>query len=251
MNDRLFVDYISLTCTDFPNTIAAILFTKECDCRCPYCHNLKRLSKLDYKSNDEIFSFLDQRKKMIDGIVITGGEPLLPKNVPGLISFLSKVKSLGFKIKIDTNGNNPASIRKLAELKLIDYIAMDIKTELSIFPWLRKEITETKDIYLFFNVNVRECNTTKSFMIINDFNLDYELRTTMVKPFITHHGLIKVASFFYELNSKKIKNWFLQIPNLKDDIVLNESYKMSKFNTDELSLIKKDLKGYVKNIDIR
>ena len=116
-----------LTLLDFPNRVACIIFTQGCNYKCPYCHNSGLLGHKDIELIDEneIFSYLNKRKGVIDGLVISGGEPTIQKD---LLIFMKRVKDLGFQIKLDTNGSNPDVVEEIIRENLVDYIAMDIKT---------------------------------------------------------------------------------------------------------------------------
>ena len=122
------------TLIDFPQKVAAIVFTQGCNFRCGYCHNPELIETCHSElvseafSNEKIFSFLKTRIGKLDGVVITGGEPTIQKD---LYDFVKKIKSMGFSVKLDTNGTNPAIIEKLIKENLLDYIAMDIKAPLN------------------------------------------------------------------------------------------------------------------------
>ena len=118
-----------LTTSDFPGFIACIVFTQGCNLKCPYCQNsglipIVRDFKNDSLTTEDIFEFLEKRKGILDGVVITGGEPLIHTDID---EFISKIKKIGYKVKLDTNGTNPELLKKLIDLNLIDYVAMDIK----------------------------------------------------------------------------------------------------------------------------
>ena len=116
-----------LTLLDYPGNLACTLFTGGCNFRCPFCHNALLVTELDENyviDEEEVLAFLEKRKGRLDGVCVTGGEPLINKNIG---DFLEKVKALGFKIKLDTNGTNPALLKNLVSRGLVDYAAMDIK----------------------------------------------------------------------------------------------------------------------------
>lgn len=123
------------TMLDFPEQTACIVFTPGCNFRCAYCHNPEfvlpeRIAKLrsSFIPEETFFRFLDRRRDLLDGVVVTGGEPTL---MPDLLAFLGKVKDRGFKTKLDTNGNRPAVLRQALDEGLLDYVAMDVKTSLA------------------------------------------------------------------------------------------------------------------------
>jgi pyruvate formate lyase activating enzyme len=150
---------------DYPGNICSVLFVAGCNFRCGYCHNPELISnspELPTISEQRVLDFLEQRKKFIDGVCISGGEPTIYEE---LLSFCTKVKKKGLLVKIDTNGSNPDMLRRLIESKSVDYIAMDIKSSL---PHYKKATSQ-------------EVNTEfirKSIDIIMNSGVDYEFRTT-------------------------------------------------------------------------
>jgi len=158
---------------DFPGTIACIVFTQGCNFICPYCHNPdlvagpeKRAGHL-YDEN-KIFQFLEKRKNFLQGVVITGGEPTLQKD---LILFCEKIKKMGYKVKLDSNGTRPKVLAKLFENKLVDFISMDIKTSIENYD----------------RVTIRGFNKDKileSIQLLMEKAPAYEFRTTCSRPFV-------------------------------------------------------------------
>ena len=115
------------TLLDYPEHVAATLFTGGCNFRCPYCHNrdiVLQSSTLPPLAEDEIFSFLRKRQHVLSGVCITGGEPTLHQDLP---AFIERIRALGYLVKLDTNGSNPQMLCSLIQDRLIDYCAMDIK----------------------------------------------------------------------------------------------------------------------------
>lgn len=113
-----------LTLLDFPGHVACTVFTSGCNFRCPFCHNASLVLGRQELAQEDILSFLKKRQGLLDGVAITGGEPLL---MPDLEDFIRKVRALGFLVKLDTNGSFPARLRALVQAGLVDYVAMDIK----------------------------------------------------------------------------------------------------------------------------
>ena len=166
---------------DFPGEIATVIFTQGCNFRCPYCHNPELVDSRQYREaldNREVFAYLEFRKKLIDGVVITGGEPTLQKDLP---EFLKKVKALGYAVKLDTNGTNPTMIKKLLKLGLVDYIAMDYKAPLSKYA----EVVRS-------HVNLQAI--IESVEIIKKSGIKYEFRTTVVKQLLTPQDIKIIKS---------------------------------------------------------
>ena len=157
-----------LTLLDYPGgKVAAIVFTQGCNFKCSYCQNsgLLKFNNDNLISEDEVLSYLQKRKNMLDGIVISGGEPTLQK---GLTTFIKKVKSLGLLVKLDTNGSNPDILKYLLDNKLIDYVAMDIKDDFTKY----ENITMCK---------VNYDNIKKSISLLLNSHIEYEFRTTIMK----------------------------------------------------------------------
>lgn len=116
-----------LSMVDYPGKLAATVFTGGCDLRCPFCHNaplVVRVAETPHLSQEEILSFLDSRRGLLDGVVLSGGEPLLQ---PDAAEFLRAVRSMGFAVKLDTNGCHPEALADILRQGLADYVAMDIK----------------------------------------------------------------------------------------------------------------------------
>ena len=130
----VFGGFQKLTLLDFPGKVACTLFTKGCNFRCPFCHNallVTDVSDSDDYSEEEILAFLKKRTGVLEGVCITGGEPLMHK---GLEEFINKVKAMGYAVKLDTNGSFPDRLKDLVCKKLIDYVAMDIKNAPQKYP---------------------------------------------------------------------------------------------------------------------
>ena len=183
------IDKLSLL--DYEDKVSIVLFSQACNFRCPFCHNgesvLNAQSELDF---DEILAYLKTRTGLVDAVVFSGGEPTLE---PDLEVKIKAVKSLGFLIKLDTNGTNPVLLEKLIDEGLIDYAAMDIKNSPSLY-------AKTSGVN---NVNLD--NIRKSISIIMKKAPDYEFRTTLVKEFHEHMDY----DAFFEL-IKGAKRLYLQ-----------------------------------------
>jgi pyruvate formate lyase activating enzyme len=218
---------------DYPGKISAIIFTYGCNLRCPYCHNpelvIEGFDKKGSFSEDDILSFLESRKGKLDALVITGGEPLVQSN---LLSFIKKVKEMGFLIKLDTNGTFPDRLKDFIETGLIDYIAMDVKypkagyVKNAMIPGMAEKIE-------------------KSIKIIMDSGLDYEFRTTYVKPL---HSLESAEGMGKMI--KGAKNYYIQ--NFRPGKTIDPTLtKENSFTTKQLEQIKKIIEKYVEDVQIR
>ena len=181
---------------DYPGKISCILFMSGCNFDCPYCHNpdlARNKDKcLSYIDEDGIYDFLEKRKSFLDGVVLTGGEPTLNGE---LISICEKIKSMGYSVKLDTNGSKPAQIQKLIDGDLLDYIAMDIKTDLSFYNKLIRRDCNPEDIL-------------SSISLIMRSNVDYEFRTTCVKKLVDKSIIESIAMLI-----KGAKKYVLQLFN--------------------------------------
>ena len=159
---------------DYPGKLAATVFTGGCNLRCPFCHNALLVTQLNQNeerhTEEEILAFLRSRKGLLDGMVLSGGEPLLQE---GVAEFLSRVKALGFAVKLDTNGCYPEILAELLAQNLIDYVAMDIKNS----PARYAETVGLPDFDL--------APIEKSIEILKKSGIDYEFRTTVVQEFHT------------------------------------------------------------------
>ena len=164
---------------DYPGKVSAVIFTQGCNFRCPFCHNRELVLPELFQEcipEDEISDFLLKRKKQLDGVVITGGEPTIQND---LIEFISEIKNMGFLIKLDTNGSQPKTIQKLINSGSVDYIAMDIKAPLEKYHQL-------------IGVNFDRKAIEKSIELIRSSKIDFEFRTTVVKPFLKLEDLDQI-----------------------------------------------------------
>ena len=173
--------YQKTTLLDYPGHVAATIFTGGCNFRCPFCHNSDLVVNSTMSpciSQEEIFAFLKKRKNVLSGICITGGEPTLQTN---LSEFIKKVRSLGYKIKLDTNGYRPDVILSLLEENLLDYIAMDIKAGLSNY-------AKVSGI-----PNLDTSKIKESISIIENSGINYEFRTTVVKELHSQEDFLEIS----------------------------------------------------------
>ena len=160
-----------LTLLDYPGKVACTVFTAGCNFRCPFCHNASLV--VDTYKNEEIpqeefFSFLGKRKGILDGVCVTGGEPLIQQ---GIEEFLRKIKALGFLIKLDTNGSFPDKLKRLVKDEIVDYVAMDIKNS-------RESYGKTVGIQSYDVSDIE-----KSVQYLLEGHVPYEFRTTVVREF--------------------------------------------------------------------
>ena len=224
--------FIKNSFVDYPGKVAATVFTGGCNFSCPFCHNgelVKSPGKIKTIETWEITDFLEKRKGLIDGLVITGGEPTL---WPGLRDFIVKIKNMGFSVKLDSNGYEPLVLEKLFQEGLIDYIAMDIKN--SPEKYAQTAGLKTIDI----------SRIIKSIQLIKESGITYEFRTTVMKEFHSQEDIIKIGEWL-----KGSEKYVLQNYNPKEGQV--EDTIFTPFSKDELKEYKSLLSDYIKKVEIR
>lgn len=181
-----------LTLLDYPEKVACTIFTGGCNFRCPFCHNASlvigergKIIPIESQKNGEfteaeILQFLRKRQGILDGVCITGGEPLLQKD---LEAFIQKVKELGFLVKLDTNGSFPEKLKNLVEKELVDYVAMDIKNSLASYG-------KTIGIEKYDTAPVEE-----SAAFLMEGRIPYEFRTTVTKELHTEEDMYRIGEW--------------------------------------------------------
>ncbi len=205
------------TLTDFPGKVACIVFLVNCNFKCKFCYNKEltaykyfKKSKRELVEEKDFFAFLENKRKMLDGVVITGGEPTMS---PGLHNFVKKIKALGFAVKLDTNGTNPAIVKTLISEKLLDYIAMDIKAP----PAKYFEITQSKIPFE---------RILESVDLIRASGVAHEFRTTLY-PKLDSKDLIEISHYIPK------EKWFLQHFQPKQALD-NNSRKLKPMKNEEI-----------------
>lgn len=180
-----------LTLLDYPGKCACTVFLAGCNLRCPFCHNVSLVMGQvpPAMTEEEFFAFLKKRRGLLDGVCITGGEPTLRRDLP---EFIGKIKELGFLVKLDTNGSNPKLLKKLLEDHLLDYVAMDIKNA----PHRYGETCGGIDIFTAVE---------QSLAILKESAVEYELRTTLCKPFHDEQAMEAIGKWL-----RGTKNYYLQ-----------------------------------------
>lgn len=216
---------------DYPDTISAIIWTVGCDFRCPFCYNRDIvLDKVGTIPEEEILSFLEKRKGMLEGLVISGGEPLIQKEI---IEFAEKVKKLGYLIKIDTNGMHPEKLKELIDKKLVDYIAMDVKAPKNKYDKLTDVKTDIKKI-------------EKSIEIIRNSAPDYEFKTTFMPELLTKEDIVSIAKW---LNGSK--RFYLQQFKNDVDLISSKLQNVAPYSRDKFIETLNDIKSYFQSCDVR
>lgn len=171
-----------LTLIDYPGKIACTVFLIGCNFRCPFCYSSElvlpeKIKKQPIISEKEFFAFLKQRKSLLEGVVICGGEPTIHKDLP---VFIKKIKKLGFLVKLDTNGSNPEMLKMLISKRLVDYVAMDVKAPKEKYERLTGVPIDLKKI-------------EKSIEMISEHAPAYEFRTTFVPELLTKEDIVEIA----------------------------------------------------------
>ncbi len=219
-----------VTLLDFPGLTACLIFTQGCNYRCPYCHNSSLLNGVgdSVLRMSDIMEYLEKRKNLLDGVVITGGEPTLQSD---LEEFISSIRSLGYKVKLDTNGTNPKVLENLLKKDLLDYVAMDIKNDFTSYQSAagvdKVKIDDIKD----------------SIEILENSHIPYEFRTTIVKEIHNLKGLMNIVNYL-----KPQSKYYLQ--NYKSsDTCLNKNF--TSFTMAELDVFQNTLSLDHPNVFIR
>lgn len=206
-----------LTLLDYPEHLAAVLFTGSCNFRCPFCQNGSLVLTPQEEPvipEEEILSLLKKRRGVLTGVCITGGEPTLHHDLPDLIA---KIKSLGYQVKLDTNGTNPAMVKQLYQDGLLDYVAMDIKTSRANYPLVSG----------CSNIPMEKLQETIDFLMTS--GIEYEFRTTVVKGLHTSGDFVDIGNWL-----SGAKRYFLQSYKDSEYILQKGQLEMSAFTPDEM-----------------
>ena len=219
------------TLLDFPGNVACTVFTGGCNFRCPFCHNASLITNLpgdEHLSEENFFDFLQKRRGLTDGVCITGGEPLLQKDI---LPFITRIKELGYLVKLDTNGSYPDALRALLEAGLLDYVAMDIKN--------------AKSAYLMTAGTDRDIlpEIEKSISLLKKGSVPYEFRTTVIREFHTEERMREIGMWIGD-----VPRYFIQ--NFSDaGEVLSKG--LSGFAPSELDGLLAAVSPYIPNAKIR
>jgi len=184
-------EYQPVTLLDFPGKVATILFISGCPLRCPYCHNPELVLMDKDKDENKLTEFLQyikKRKNLLDGVIVSGGEPLM--NIE-IIDLLHQIKSFDLKIKIDTSGINSSMLASILDNRLVDYVALDFK---NVFDMLDVTCGIKNSDFLAHFVD----QWKKSLSILRNASIDYEIRTTVVKNFHSTTTLLKMANILVD-----------------------------------------------------
>ncbi len=219
-----------LTLLDYPGKVACTVFTGGCNFRCPFCHNASLVTHIDSETinEEDLFSFLNKRVGILEGVCITGGEPTLQ---PDIEDFIKKIKDLGYAVKLDTNGYRPDILKSLCEKGLIDYVAMDIKNS----P-LKYALTAGID-----DLDFAKIEESAAFLLGGD--VDFEFRTTVVKELHEKSDFAQIGKWL-----KSDAKYFLQSFIDSGDTIESG---LNPHSDEDLGMFLTVLKEYIPNVQIR
>ncbi len=220
-----------LTLLDYPDKMACTLFTGGCNLRCPFCHNSRLVinpPKTPEYSEEEVLDYLKKRQGILDGVVITGGEPLLQ---PDIADFIKKVRALGYSVKLDTNGTMPDKLIELVEAGLVDYVAMDVKASPEGYP----------PAVGIGGYDLTKIDRSIKFLLQN--KVDYEFRTTVVREFHSVFSMNALGEWI-----KGAKRHYLQSFVDSGELI---GFGLSGVPKSEMEEMKKILLKYVEKCEIR
>ena len=218
------------TLLDYPGCVAATVFAGGCNFRCPFCHNgdlVLHSAKMKEYSEEEVLNFLNKRKNVLEGVCVTGGEPTLYSDLP---EFIAKIKAMGYKVKLDTNGSNPKMLKRLVEGKLVDYVAMDIKAPVSEYNKVCGVQVDTESVQ-------------QSVDYLKQGEIPYEFRTTVVKELHTKQDILEIGKWILGA-----ENYYLQSYRETDENICKGFSAMEK---EELFELEMELKKSIKNVKVR
>lgn len=221
-----------LTLLDYPGRVACTVFTGGCNMRCPFCHNVGLVLPEKFSAQyteEDILSFLKKRQGVLDGVAITGGEPLLQSDIA---IFLEKVRALGYKIKLDTNGSFPQHLVDIVKAGLVDRVAMDIKNA----PQLYGKTVGVE------NFDIGKVEESKNFLL--EGHIEYEFRTTVVNGLHTAESIAQAAEWI-----KGAKEYYLQ--QFKDSGELLDAQGLSGFDEEYMNTLKAAAAEFVPSVQLR
>ena len=219
------------TLIDFPGHVSAIIFTQGCNFRCPFCHNPELVIPEQFTESipfDEVLRFLKSRRRLLDGVEFTGGEPTLQ---PDLLEKMRTIKELGYAIKLDSNGTNPDMVKQAISEDLVDYVAMDVKGSLERY----NEVA---------GVNVDTEKVARSIDLIKNSAPDYEFRTTLIKGFHDVAEMEKIGALV-----DGAKRYFLQQAHYEKTV--KSGFSRPLFGEQELLFLCKTASKYVQECQVR
>jgi len=216
---------------DYPDTLSAIIWTAGCNFRCPFCYNKQLvLGKTEIISEETILSFLEKRRDVLEGLSISGGEPLLQEDI---VDFTEKVKKLNYLIKIDTNGAFPEKLKELIDKKLVDYVSMDVKAPKEKYDQLVGVKTDISKI-------------EQSIDLIKNEAPDYEFKTTIVPGMLDKKDIVEIAKWL-----EGSKQFYLQQFKSDSPLVSSKLNDIVPYSKEKLSEMLYEIKPFFKNCSLR
>ena len=224
------------TILDYPDKVACIAFTPGCNMRCGFCHNPEfvlpeKINELkdSFIAEETFFNFLNKRVGRLEGVVVSGGEPTIWQDLP---DFFRKIKAKGFATKLDTNGNNPTMLKRLLDEKLLDYVAMDVKTSLPGYTTL-------------VGVGAKPENIKESIEVLKFSGIPYEFRTTLMKEVHTEEVLREMETLI-----EGAERYYLQI--FRPGHTLHPLFATyHPFSRDEMEALAERFRSLAKHVDVR
>lgn len=259
--------YLQTTLIDWPGKVAGVVWTIGCNFRCPFCHNRDLVLPdhdgiLKLVQDDTVIEDLKKRKKWIDGLVITGGEPLMYSDI---FNFCRRVKELGMGVKIDTNGSFPIQLKKIIDEGLVDYVAMDYKTQIDNYQELVLILGKKGDNpprragkgRPYVGAGFMPARIKKSMGILAESGIEYEFRTTVVPGIHNEEVLMRMGREIKKISNLKFKNskhkriiWYWQ--NFQPKNCLDKEFeKVKPFSRKELERMIKKVKKVFQSVELR
>jgi len=223
-----------LTLIDYPGKLACTVFLIGCNFHCPWCYSKELVLPEEIKkqpriSEKEFFDFLKERKGLLEGATICGGEPTINKELP---DFIKKIKELGYLVKLDTNGSNPKMLKKLIDDNLLDYVAMDIKLPKEKYSQIFGKKVKIKDI-------------EESIKILKQGKIDYEFRTTVVPTILKKEDILEMARWI-----GPAKKYYLQ--NFRAEKTIDPKFeKIKPYSQNYLLEIQKAVSPFFETCQVR
>ncbi len=222
--------FVKQSLVDYPGKIAAVIFTQGCNMNCVFCHNrclVRQRTDSPLLEEGGLLSFLEKRKKFLDGVVVSGGEPTLQKD---LKEFIRKIKDLGYPVKLDTNGTRPEVIKELLEKNLLDYVAMDVKAPMKKY----REICRT---------DVDKYSIMESISMLISSDIAYEFRTTCC-PQLSQTDIQEIGGMVHGA-----QKYVLQQYRESDEVYGGYTRKAITLQLQDKSI--RELRNYVSSFQVR
>lgn len=230
-----------LTLLDYPGHMACLIFTGACNYRCPFCHNASLVLNPNSQpaiSEEEIFAFLQSRKGILEGVCISGGEPTLQADLP---EFIRKIRTMGFHVKLDTNGSRPGILKALLEEGLLDYVSMDIKNALKKY---LSTIGIPESVSGFNNLITD--SVRQSAELLMQSSIPYEFRTTVVKELHNEEDLLSIGKWLNGANA-----YYLQSFRDSETLVGASLGQFHAYEPEQMRAFRDMLKPYFETVEVR